>query len=168
MSSVSVYSDNEAPASVHSDAIDSSVMSGPVGFRETRLSLKRTGQRPYSFAGTEICTSNSHSVGPALWYELNIYRTNEGQYVLEVKLFNKSDKYKDRFSVHEMGSLEDMTHFLENYDAAVDVSNAISLEDHMPLSLLALEALSLKLRIEEARNQFRDLSGELLFQLTGH
>lgn len=169
MSSVSVYSDNDAQVSASSDTGEASIISKPSSFREMHFSLKRTGQRPFAFSGSEICTSTSHSVGPSLWYELNIYRSNEGQYVVEIKMFNKSSKNKDRFSVIEMSSLEEISSFLEGYDAACDISSSFSLEDdHMPLSLLTLEAISLKIRIEEARSQFKDLAGELLYQLNNH
>ncbi|MEM7621053.1 MAG: hypothetical protein AAF228_11435 [Pseudomonadota bacterium] len=169
MSSVSVYSDNDGSVSVSSDQGDASVISTPSSFRENRFSLKRTGQRPYTFSGSEICTSTSHSVGPALWYELNVYRSHEGQYIVEIKMFNKNGKFKDRNSVFEVSSIEELSSFLEHYDPAGDISNNVSLEgDDMPLSLLALEGIALKIRIEEARNQFKDLAGELLYQLNSH
>lgn len=130
-----------------------------------RFTLKRTGQRPLSFDGREVCTATSHAIGPCLWYEVNVYQKTDGFYVAEVKMFHKSEGQKDIFRAFEATSLDDVAMVLERYSPSDDIACRLLLNDYMPAGRFALAAAALKLEIEEANVQFQDLVGELLFQL---
>jgi hypothetical protein len=138
----------------------------PAAPETPRQRLRRTGKRDYAFEGLEICSSTSHSPGPALWYEINLYRKPIGHYVVDVRFFSKSDAMRDRFHVFEADSLEEVASVLEAYEPGFDIEPDIDPQDaDLPHALFVLKAAVLRIRIDEARRQFRDLVGDILHQL---
>lgn len=132
-----------------------------------QFTLKRTGGRPMIFEGREVCASTSHSVGPSLWYEVNIYEKTDGSYVVEVKMFTKSESTKDQFNIYEAYSLDDVAAMLEEHDPAGDVDGSLlKFDADVTPGRFALQAASFRLQIEEATHQYKDLVGEILFQLS--
>ena len=128
--------------------------------------LRRTGKRDYAFAGIEICSSTSHGPGPSLWYEINLFRKPAGPYVVDVRFYSKSETMRDRFRVFEAESLDEVASVLEGYEPGYDVEADFNPEDSdMPDAVFVLKAAMLRIRIDEARRQFRDLVGDVLHQL---
>jgi hypothetical protein len=130
--------------------------------------LRRTGERPLSFQGVEVCSAMSYMPGTPLWYEINVYRTAADSYVANVRMFTKSDNDKDRFSVYEASSFDEAMYWLESYNPAEDIRADLPLDNmDVPVIELGLKAAAVRMRLAEARRQYRDLLGEILFALDG-
>lgn len=131
------------------------------------VKLRRTGGRAIRFHGSLLCTAMSYQAGLPFWYEISIYRKTTGAFVVAVKMFTRSEDQRDLFRVYAAQEFEELVELLEGYDPTADI-DAIELEstaDDMSPSLLALKGLGIRLRIEEARRQFGDLVGEILYEL---
>lgn len=170
MSSITILETTSAPAIAEvmdmggADEAGGNVTPLPTNARS--FTLKRTGGRPMVFEGQEVCASTSHSIGPSLWYEVNIYQKTDGAYIVEVKMFTKSESTKDQFSVYEAYTLDDVATVLEEHDPAGDVDGSLlKFDDPVAPGRFALKAASFRLQIEEASHQYKDLVGEILFQL---
>jgi hypothetical protein len=161
MASVTMLNRSESPAPPESE------LTSPSYGELRRHTLRRTGQRAFAFEGVEICSSTSHSPGPpAFWYEINLYRRANEQFVVDIRFFSKSDNMRDRFQVVKADGLEEVASILEAYEPAHDIEANVDPEDQdLPASVFALKAATLRMRIDEARRQFRDLVGEVLHQL---
>jgi len=128
--------------------------------------LRRTGKRDYAFTGFEICSSTSHSPGPSLWYEINLFRKPAGPYVVDIRFFSKSESMRDRFNVFDADSLDEVASVLENYDPAFDIEPDVNPEEtDLPQAAFVLKTAMLRIRMDEARRQYRDLVGDILHQL---
>jgi hypothetical protein len=136
--------------------------------REPRsFSLKRTAKRPRAFDGFELCTSTSYSSAPPFWFEINAYKTTDEVYVLEVKTLYKDEELRDRFFVWDFDTAENLVDFLEVYDPikGMHLPWAALNDKDAPAAILALGGYQLRLHVEEARRQFADLVGEVLFEI---
>ncbi len=92
------------------------------------ITLRRTGERPLSFQGAELCNAMSYVPGTPLWYEINVYRTAGETFVANVRMYTRSENEKDRFSCYEASSFDEVLSWLESYDPADDI-RALPLAD---------------------------------------
>ena len=162
MSSVNIFMQDEMMAEPSVAAPPST----PELFQPIRHTLRRTGMRPYVFDGSEVAHAMSYMPGSPLWYDVTLYRAGVGKFVVSVKLYYKDSNLPDRFSCHELATLDDVASFLESYDASEDVHPSVPMEvTTMTASEFAMHVGLLKLKIEEARAQFRDVAGEILYSL---
>jgi hypothetical protein len=130
------------------------------------VTLRRTGERPLSFNGVEVCSAMSYMSGTPLWYEVNVYRTSSDSFVANVRMFTKSDNDKDRFSAYEASSFDEALFWLENYNPADDIRADLPLDDtEVPVIELGLKAAAVRMRLSEARRQYKDLLGEIFFAI---
>lgn len=131
------------------------------------FTLKQTGARPFEFSGTEICSAMSFVPGPPLWYEINVYQTTNRTFVVGVRMFTKSENESDVHRVMEAMSLEDVVGQLESYDPSFDIdASSLRIDDHsVSIAELSLAAITLRQRLEEARRQFKNLVGDILYEL---
>ena len=130
------------------------------------VSVRRTGNRPLRFKGSELMTATSHGPGPSLWYEIYVWRKAAGGFVLQIRMFGKQESTKDRFRAYEVDSIEEMAQILENYDTSADIDADIPVDDpSVPVTLIALRAAELRMKLDEARRQFSDLLGEVMHAL---
>ncbi len=133
---------------------------------DTLVTLRRTGLRPVSFRGVELCHDMSYRVGTPLWYEINVFHVVSGGYVVDIRMFTKSEGEQDKFTVQVVGSLEEAADFLEGYEPARDVAVDVNFDDpSKTLAELAFEALALRARTENARAQYQGLLSEIFAQL---
>ena len=140
-----------------------------VAFSEpiTGYRLKRTGQRPYMFNGTELCNAMSYVPGTPFWYEINIYQNLNETFVVEIKMFTKSDNDREMFRVMEVSSLSDVFEKLENYQTAHDIEVPLVnfADTRKSVAEVGLQAAQIRLKMKEASRQFSDLVGQILFEL---
>jgi hypothetical protein len=130
------------------------------------FTLRRTGERPLVFKGVEICSAMSYMPGTPLWYEINVYRTAADGFVANVRMFTKSDNDKDRFSAYEAASFDEAMFWLESYDPAEDIRADLPLDNsEVPVIELGLKAAAVRMRLAEAKRQYRDLLGEIFYAL---
>jgi hypothetical protein len=130
------------------------------------MRLRRTGARPLTFVGTEICSATSHAIGPSLWCEINLHATDQDRFVADIRMFFKSENIADVFTVHEADSIDEAVSILEAFDPASHLVVDLAVGNlEVPAIEIALKAAELRLRLEEARGQYRDLLGEVLYDL---
>lgn len=131
------------------------------------FTLRRTGKRPLTFHGSELCMAMSFEVGTPLWYEINVFRRSDADgFIVDVRMFTKSDGEKDYFTVRECANFEEVMHYLEGYEPANDVRVDVTFDDDdLTLADLTVQALGLKIKVEEARRQYHGLVGQILYEL---
>jgi hypothetical protein len=127
---------------------------------------RRNGKRPLTFAGIEVCSAMSYEPGTPFWYEINIYRTSAHGFVGVVKMFSKSDDERDRSTAIEAESLDEIVHWLETYEPAHDIRCDLPFDPGgIAMVELGLRAAAASMKLAEARRQYCDLLGEVLFAL---
>ncbi len=129
------------------------------------MTLKRSGERPVRFRGFEVCCASSHRSGPPFWYEINVFRTTDDRFFADVRLYQKSDAFKERFTVFEASSFEMAIDALRGYDPVRDIQVDTFFDGDVAPVEIALEAARLRLRMEEAKSQYNDLIGDVLSQI---
>lgn len=136
-------------------------------FGETEVvTVRQTGGRPLEFKGSELLTATSHSPGPSLWYEIYVWRTVAGGFVVQIRMFAKSERMKDRFRVFQVDSVEELAHLFETYDTSKDIDADIPVDDkNVHVAEIALQAAALRMKVDEGARQFADLVGEILHSL---
>jgi hypothetical protein len=139
-----------------------------VGMPEQMVTVRRNGGRPLTFVGVELCSAMSYEPGTPLWYEINIYRSASRTYVASVKMFSKSEDERDRFSFYEADSIDEVMFWMEGYEPAHDVRADLPIDNTaLPVIELGIKAAAASMKLAEARRQYRDLLGEVLFALDG-
>ncbi|MEM1345135.1 MAG: hypothetical protein AAGI34_11220 [Pseudomonadota bacterium] len=130
------------------------------------ITLKRTGLRPLSFEGTELCMAMSFTPQSPYWYEINIFRTTGQDFVAAVKLFFQSEHQRDVVHAWECQSFDEVLEVLEDYDAGNDIPIEV-FPDTPGLSIgeMAAHAFTLHARVESARQHYAGLIGEILDEL---
>jgi len=129
--------------------------------------LRCTGSRSRIFSGTLMCSAISYVPGNAFWYEISLYSQVSGSYVVTVKRFTHDEEGIDLFRVFDADDMDSLVSALEDYEPADDFDGSQLGLDDMSASAneIALKAVGLRLKIEEARRQYGDLVGEILYQL---
>lgn len=130
--------------------------------------LKRSGVRPKVFEGAEVCHSMSYESGTPFWYELNIYRTTSSSFVSEIKFFTKSDSLRDTFKTFDAVSIDDLIGRLEKYDPTGDIEPRIIPAEQLEANAAkaALQVAELSVKMHEAKRQWDDVIGDILFQIS--
>lgn len=126
----------------------------------------RLGARPIRFIGSEIAMAMSYTPGVPYWYEINIYRSVESDFVLAIRLFHVSEDLKDTVEAWQFGSLDEVLGQIESYDAASDI--AVDMDQNTFDSSVAeatARALQITATIESARRHYRGLAGEMLHEI---
>lgn len=133
----------------------------PNGYR-----ISRSGARPLKFNGSELAMAMSFTPEIPYWYEINLYRTTESDFVAAVRLFHQSEDKLDTVEAWRCKSLDEALTSLEHYDAANDVEvTLIAPGKDMAASEVAAASLELHARIHAQRQHYRGLVGEILHEL---
>ncbi len=129
--------------------------------------LRCTGSRSRIFTGSLMCSAISYVPGNAFWYEISLYSQVSGSYVVTIKRFTHDEEGIDLFRVFDADDMDSLVSTLEDYEPADDFDGSYLGLDDMTASAneIALRAVGLRLKIEEARRQYGDLVGEILYQL---
>lgn len=133
------------------------------------FTLRKSGARPISFSGRHLGHHNGYRVGSPLWHELNLYQTDDGRFVADIRVFTKAQGSKDQFHVSVGDSLEEALQFFESYDARADVPAELALDDDAlsPAELL-VQAAGLKARVADAVSQYRAVLSTFLAEMNKH
>ncbi len=127
--------------------------------------LRRDGRAPLVFVGRKLAEATSYSAGTSLWYEIAAYGGDKG-YAAAIKVFKKRDAEPDRFLAKRFPSLEGVVRYLEEYDAALDVSVPDDvMDERTPPAMAAIRAVALRQRIAEAEAEYAAAAGEVLNEL---
>lgn len=128
--------------------------------------IKRVGERPLVFEGTELAMAMSYTPALPYWYEINVYRTSDQSFVACVKLFYVSADEQDTAHAWECGSLDEAIETLMRYDAAGDVRLSLEYSDlDCSAAEMAARALDLHARAKSYRHHYATLIGEFLHDL---
>jgi hypothetical protein len=120
------------------------------------FTLRKSGGRPISFGGRQLGHHNGYRLGTPLWHELNLYQTEDGRYVADIRVFTKAQGGKDQFHVSVVDSLEEAVQAFENYDPRADVPADLALDDDsLSPAELMVQAAQLKVRVAETVSMYR-------------
>ncbi len=131
-----------------------------------QIILRRSGTKPYRFAGSVLAEANGYSSTCNLWHEINLYRHDDGGYVVNIRTFAKSASARDGFFVRRVDTMEDVLEVLEKHDAALDIKVSFSPSDQITPATAMLKAVALRTSIDEAVRDYRALAGEVMYQLS--
>jgi hypothetical protein len=139
----------------------------PIG--SSAFLLRKSGARPITFSGRQLGHHNGYQVGKALWHELNLYQSEDGRYVADIRIFTKAPGAKDQFHVAILDNLEEALLFFEAYDPRADVPADLAVDDETlsPAELL-VQAATLKARVADATSQYRAVLSTFLTELNKH
>ena len=130
------------------------------------LSLKRSGKSPLRLDGNKYIEAIGWDGKANIWYEINIYTNIIGGFVCEIKALKKLKDEKDIFYAETFEDLDGLVQYLEAHNAKKDISYVLDTESPSQSATdLALQAVMIKQRQEEARREYSHLIGELLYQL---
>ncbi|MEO0387053.1 MAG: hypothetical protein AAF281_05915 [Pseudomonadota bacterium] len=129
--------------------------------------IKRIGQRPLEFSGTELGMAMSYVPGAPYWYEINIYRTVDQKFVVAVRHFFESEDEQDTARAWECDDFFSAMDMLEAYDAADDVRVYADPEGKgLSVPELLAAAHTHRAAAMAARQQFGGLVGQILSELS--
>ncbi len=131
------------------------------------FTLRKSGSRPVSFTGRHLGFASGYRAGTPLWHELNLYQTDDGQFVGDIRVFSKAQGTHDQFHVLVADNVEEALQFFESHDARGDVQADFDLADPgLAPAELMVHAAILKYRIAEAASQYNALLAGFLHQLS--
>lgn len=128
--------------------------------------IKRVGGRPLAFMGSELAMAMSFTPTLPYWYEVNVYRTSDQQFVACVRLFYVSSDEQDTARAWECETLDEAIEALVRYDAAQDVR--LTLDHGGPdrtAAEMAAHSLDLRAQVKSYRHHYATLIGEFLHDL---
>ncbi|RYJ02243.1 MAG: hypothetical protein EON47_08120 [Acetobacteraceae bacterium] len=130
------------------------------------FTLRQSGSRPLTFSGRQLGGLNGYRLGTPLWHEVNLFQTEDGRYVTDIRVFSKAQGAKDQFHVSVVDQIEEALLIFEGYDARQDVQADFDLADPtLAPAELIVQAAALKYRLAEAVAQYRAVVASFLQQL---
>lgn len=128
--------------------------------------LRRTGARPVSFRGVQVCAASSEPVRAPFWYEVNLFRLVDGSFVVDIRRLSRDGRESPKHTVLRAESFDAAATALETYDPTRDLRAPNGFDDPgVSAADLTFQALGLRARIDEARAQYGALVGEVLADL---
>jgi hypothetical protein len=119
-----------------------------------------------SFSGRHLAFFNGYRAGTPLWHELNLYQTDDGRFVGEIRVYTKSQGSSDQFHVMVGDGLEEVLSFFESYSPKRDVTADFDIDDaELAPAELLVQAAALKYRIADTENQYRAVLSGFLKEL---
>jgi hypothetical protein len=138
----------------------------PAGLSSGQYRLRRFGGRPIVFQGTELAMAMSFTPGLPYWFEINLFRANDGSCPVCVKKFFSSSEEKDFARAWVAPSIEAALDSIEAFDPAEDVPVRVSLSaGSMTPAEMEAAAMDLQAQVANVRTHYASLVGEFLHQL---
>jgi hypothetical protein len=147
---------------------DPVTQNGPpsLGQPNMQFHIKRIGGRPLRFEGIELAMAMSYTPQVPFWYEINLYRSMEQNFIATVRLFHQSQDMQDTVRAWEVGTIDEAIKKLTDFDAAHDVPVQLDCDyTKVAAAVAASTALQMLANISEARTHYKSLVGEFLFDL---
>lgn len=127
------------------------------------FTLRKSGGRPIVFSGRHLGQHTGYRSGTPLWHELNLYQTEDGRFVTDIRVFAKAPGSQDQFHVHVVETLEEALQVFESHDARKDVVAEFDLDDaDLAPAELMVHAAALRYRIADAQSQYSAVLGAFL------
>lgn len=130
------------------------------------FTLRKSGARPIAFSGRQLGFQSGYRVGTPLWHELNLYQTDDGRYVADIRVFQKGEAAMDQFHVVVVETLDEAIAFFEGYDPRTDIVAHFSVNDpELSPAELMVHAAKLKYEIQDTVNQYKAVLASFLHEL---
>jgi hypothetical protein len=156
----------EHPVPMSSHPVPTGAAAGTLSSGHYRL--PSPGGRPVAFAGSELAMAMSFKPELPYWYEINLYRANDGSFPVAIKQFFQSSEETDVIRAWVTPTLDAAIQLIEEYDPAHDVPVPMSLfSTDMTAAELEAAAMDLQAQVAHARTHYRTLVGEFLHDLDG-
>lgn len=125
--------------------------------------LKRTGKRPLRFQGIPLVKVGDPRPDHNPWHEVNIYETDTGSFVVQIRVHNDSEDEPDIFRAEPFETVEDVTQYLQTYDPRADVSCHLPITDKS-VSMGDLQSLATDLsdRLQRVENHYKAIIKSIL------
>ncbi len=128
--------------------------------------LKRDGLSPCSFNGCLIASAGEDTAGGRIAYRLSAYLRHGGGYVAAMVVC-KADGERDIHWARVFRTLDEVAAYFEAHDPARDVQLAEDLTDaRISTAEAMIRAVALRQRIDEARQAYQAVAGDLLTELS--
>ncbi|MEM6834554.1 MAG: hypothetical protein AAF562_13125, partial [Pseudomonadota bacterium] len=128
--------------------------------------LRVTGSRAETFSGRHVAMATGWNNSVARWYEINLYETESGQVVCDIRLFHKDEGEHDLYRVQTLSDWTTTISYLETYNPAHDLPCNVAVEDHaMSAAEVSLQGIALRQQLLELQTQYQTLVGNLLYEL---
>lgn len=144
----------------------SSEIPGPSAQSSLTYRIKCAGKRPIVFQGVELLMVMNFSPDHPFWYELNLYQTNLGNFVVTVRLFHTAEDHADSVDAWEFDSLEGVFSFLETYDPTSDFQFSDVSEAYGTSSVgLLAKSYELRAKVKMIQDRFSNALGEFFYEI---
>ena len=128
--------------------------------------LKRTGRRAVRFDGWQLVEAFCSSQGKDVWHDLNLYRTERTQIVVELIARTSLADHQEVCQVHTFETLTAAAIWLEAYNAADDAPIPLSLsQSGTALPWAMLQAVHLRHNIERIVADYRSMLSDVFMAL---
>ena len=131
----------------------------------TAYSFPRPGQRPLTFNGSILAMVMTFTPDFPFWYEVNIFRTDDQNFVLVVKMFFQSENEQGTVRAWQFDDLMEVFTAMEQFDAAEDIRVGFPETAQMCPAELAALAYELKAKVGAYRSHWASLVGELFLEI---
>lgn len=143
-----------------------SATGAPGGMPMMEQCLRVTGQRPRRFMGRHVAMATGWNNAVERWYEINLYESDAGHIVCDVRLFNKSADNSDLYRVARAADWAGAVSWLEGYDPAHDLVCNVGVDDEtLSAADVSLRGIMIRQAILELKTQYQSLVGNLLYEL---
>lgn len=130
------------------------------------VTLRMAGGKPIRLLASLLVEASSWTPGAAMWQEMELYRTEAGEYAVSLKTCRGPGGGNDLFHAHVFPGLEPALAWLQDFDPTADLGVDLDVSDRrISTTDIALRAAALRQRADRVALQYRSMIGELLFRL---
>lgn len=137
----------------------------PAGEDPATYTLRRTGRKPVRFEGWQLIEATGADRAKSVWHELNVYRTVDNTFVIELTTRRRLPEEQDKACVKSFPDLAAAAVWLENYRPADDVPVPPGLTAEAALPWAVLQAVQLRQCISRVVLDYQTLLSEVFAAL---
>jgi hypothetical protein len=131
------------------------------------ITLAQSRGRPYRFQGTVVAEANGYRPTAYMWHTITLYALASRGYVAHIRGYQKSVDIDDSATLIRANTLSALMAKLEAYSPDSDLASTLDVSSANATSVHAmLHAAELRSALDEARNGYRALLGDFLFELS--
>ncbi len=144
---------------------------GNAGYDQTAaaaeaLVLRVSGGKPLHLRGRLLIEGSSRQGNGGAWHEIALYHEVAGRYAVAIRSCRPTPGDACVHRADCFASLDDAVSYLEAFDPSGDLAADIDAADpHTNAAAIALQAATLRQRMDAVTRQYRSLLGEMLYAL---
>jgi hypothetical protein len=155
------------PAATRNTRQSSAPLASVVVDNNDWFTLAQSRGRPYRFQGTVVAEANGYRPAAYMWHTITLYARTSRGYVAHIRGYQKSADIDDSATLIRADTLAALMTKLEAYDPDGDLAVTLDAGSAKTTSVRAmLHAAELRSALDEARNGYRALLGDFLFELS--